>query len=282
MGRVPATLRRDRLEVRLAFLGLLASLSLRAADPAPLLTRAHAHNDYEHKRPLLDALDQGFCSVEADVFLVKGSLWVAHSELGLRPERQLTNLYLDPLLARVRERGGSVYATKAPFYLLIDVKTDGPGVYANLQALLPRYREMFTHFHDGKAEPGPITVVLSGDRPAALVAADPDRYCAVDGKLPDLEANGGATPASTVPWISEDWSGLFRWRGVGPIPPADHARLVELVTKAHAQGRQIRFWGSPDREAIWAEEDKAGVDWINTDRLADLRRYFLAKPSGQK
>ena len=30
----------------------------------------HAHNDYLHSRPLLDALDQGFDSVEADVFLV--------------------------------------------------------------------------------------------------------------------------------------------------------------------------------------------------------------------
>lgn len=32
------------------------------------LERAHAHNDYEHDRPLFDALDSGFKSVEADVF----------------------------------------------------------------------------------------------------------------------------------------------------------------------------------------------------------------------
>ena len=31
------------------------------------LARAHAHNDYEHPRPLRDALDHGFTSVEADV-----------------------------------------------------------------------------------------------------------------------------------------------------------------------------------------------------------------------
>ena len=44
----------------------LVSLPLLAADPA-LLIHAHAHNDYEHARPLLDALDHGFCGVEADV-----------------------------------------------------------------------------------------------------------------------------------------------------------------------------------------------------------------------
>jgi len=31
------------------------------------LARAHAHNDYLHPRPMLDALDAGFTSVEADI-----------------------------------------------------------------------------------------------------------------------------------------------------------------------------------------------------------------------
>ena len=34
-----------------------------------------------------DALDHGFCSVEADVFLVKDQLLVGHSSIDLRPER---------------------------------------------------------------------------------------------------------------------------------------------------------------------------------------------------
>ena len=49
-----------------------------AQEPVVPLLRAHAHNDYEHERPLLDALDHGFASVEADVWLVDGQLLVAH------------------------------------------------------------------------------------------------------------------------------------------------------------------------------------------------------------
>jgi hypothetical protein len=37
------------------------------------LERAHAHNDYEHERPLFDALDHNFKSVEADIWLVNGN-----------------------------------------------------------------------------------------------------------------------------------------------------------------------------------------------------------------
>src|SRR4051812_48114397 len=73
------------------------------------LIHAHAHNDYEHPRPLLDALDCGFCSVEADVFLVGDKLFVGHSWYELRPERTLVSLYLDPLKKRIAENGGRVF-----------------------------------------------------------------------------------------------------------------------------------------------------------------------------
>ncbi len=42
-------------------------VSLVPAKPVKALVRAHAHNDYRHRRPLLDALDHGFMSVKADV-----------------------------------------------------------------------------------------------------------------------------------------------------------------------------------------------------------------------
>src|SRR5215475_7710089 len=79
------------------------------AQPTPLV-RVHAHNDYEHKRPLFDALDHGFCSVEADIYLVDGALLVAHDRDQVKPERTLQALYLDPLRERVKTNGGRVYA----------------------------------------------------------------------------------------------------------------------------------------------------------------------------
>ena len=64
------------------------------------LPQAHAHNDYEHARPLFDALDHGFCSIEADIWLVDDQLLVAHDFDKVSPERTLQGLYLDPLLER--------------------------------------------------------------------------------------------------------------------------------------------------------------------------------------
>src|SRR2546421_12875443 len=96
---------------------LLSPASAAPATPRPLV-HAHAHNDYEHARPLLDALDHGFCSIEADVWLVDGNLLVAHDRDKVKPDRTLRALYLDPLRERVRRNGGGRYPAGPPAILL--------------------------------------------------------------------------------------------------------------------------------------------------------------------
>jgi hypothetical protein len=116
-----------RRSIPLSFLIILSgclSVAFAADAPPQPLPSAHAHNDYLHKRPLLDALEHGFCSVEADVFLVRGDLLVAHTALDIRAERTLQALYLDPLRARARANGGRVYPHGPTITLLVDFKVD--------------------------------------------------------------------------------------------------------------------------------------------------------------
>src|SRR5579859_5857884 len=116
-------------------LGMLIFAAAAEAQVIPL-TRVHAHNDYEHKRPLFDALDHGFCSIEADIYLVDGLLLVAHDRSQVRPERTLQALYLDPLRERVKKNGGRVYPNGPEVTLLIDLKSDWPQIYPALRKVL--------------------------------------------------------------------------------------------------------------------------------------------------
>ncbi|MFB6819953.1 phosphatidylinositol-specific phospholipase C/glycerophosphodiester phosphodiesterase family protein [Streptomyces sp. NPDC056347] len=258
-----------------------AAASRPAPGPRPrALRRAHAHNDYLHPRPLYDALDHGFTSVEADIFLVDGELLVAHEDTGLDPARTLAALYLDPLRARVRAHHGTVHpGYHEPVQLLIDIKTDGAAAYRALDRQLQRYRTMLTSYHHGRVRPGAVTPVVSGDRTARIpMEAQRTRYAFYDGRPEDL---GTPAPASFAPLISTSWSDVFDWQGAGPIPAAERARLRALVTRAHREGRRIRFWATPDtsgpeREAVWAELLAAGVDHLNTDDLAGLERFLRA------
>ena len=84
------------------------------------------------------------------------------------------------------------------------------------------------------------------------------------------------TPAHLVPWVSDSWKTHFQWTGDGPMPAEERATMRDLVDKAHKRGRLLRFWGTPDNPAVWAEERDAGVDLINTDKLAELQAFLLA------
>ncbi|CAM5604093.1 Glycerophosphodiester phosphodiesterase OS=Streptomyces alboniger OX=132473 GN=CP975_03725 PE=4 SV=1 [Streptomyces alboniger] len=248
--------------------------------PRPL-PQAHAHNDYEHTRPLLDALDHRFTSVEADIHLVDGQLLVAHDPVDLDPSRTLESLYLEPLAARVRAHHGSVYrGYHRPFQLLVDIKTEGASTYAELHRHLRPYRRLFTSYTHGKVRPSAITAVVSGDRAArGPMAAQQVRHAFYDGRLADLKT---PAPASLIPLISDNWSLNFTWQGTGPIPPAERDKLRGIVFAAHARGQRVRFWATPDlpgprRDAVWGELLAAGVDHLNTDDLAGLEAFLDAR-----
>ncbi|MFD6920604.1 phosphatidylinositol-specific phospholipase C/glycerophosphodiester phosphodiesterase family protein [Streptomyces sp. NPDC059944] len=254
-----------------------------AADAEPRtrpLWRAHAHNDYDHPRPLLDALDHRFGSVEADIYLVGDQLLVAHDPVDLDPTRTLESLYLAPLAARVRAQHGSVYrGHRAPLQLLVDIKTEGSSTYRELDRHLRRYRHLFTTYAHGRVRPGPVTAVISGDRAArAPMEAQTVRHAFYDGRLTDL---GSAAPASFVPLISDNWTLNFSWLGEGPFPDAERAKLRTIMSTAHLHRQKVRFWATPDvagpaRDALWRELLAADVDYLNTDDLGGLQEFLDA------
>lgn len=251
--------------------GAMAWLPAAGAELVKPLLQAHAHNDYEHERPLLDALAHGFCSVEADIWLVDGQLLVAHNRREVKPERTLQKLYLDPLQERARQHGGRVYPQGPTVTLMIDVKSEAEATYAVLRKVLERYTNLLTRFTPTSTVPGAVMVVLSGNRATNKVALEAERYVALDGRLADLE--GHASP-HLMPLISDNWTLHFRWRGVGEMPAEERQKLRHWVRQAHQQGRRIRFWATPERTEMWIELREAGVDLLNTDDLSGMRAFL--------
>ena len=242
--------------------------------PRPLEV-AHAHNDYEHARPLHDALDHGFCSIEADVYLVDGKLLVAHDRKDVRPERTLEALYLDPLQARVQANGGRVYRNGPTITLLVDIKSEARPTYAALEHVLARYGDFLTSFGREQSTPRAVTVIVSGNRAPADVEQRVVRYSALDGRSTDLDA---AAPATLYPWISDNWTKLSTWRGEGELPANDRAKLRDWVSRAHTRGRKIRLWNTPETPEAWQVLRDSGVDIIGTDNLGRLRDFLTKNP----
>ena len=255
---------------------LLSQTALSQAEVVPL-SAAHAHNDYRHNPPLLKALEHGFTSVEADVFLVGDKLCVAHDSHEIKPERTLRSLYLDPLRKRAKKHKGHIYPCPVRFVLLIDFKSAAEPTYRRLHEILAGYDDLVTSFGPEGRRDKAVLVVISGNRPLELMKSQKLRYAGYDGRLTDLHSE---MPAELMPLVSDNWGRHFTWRGVGPMPADERQKLKDIVQAAHEKGRLVRLWATPDqrspaRQALWRELHTAGVDLINTDDLAGLQAFLL-------
>ncbi len=257
---------------------LLAILSLKPLIQIPVQggVGAHSHNDYEQPRPLLDALESGFGSIEADVYLVGGRLLIGHTVGSLKPERTLESVYLDPLRAWFKSLPDSNKRSN-PLQLMVDVKTEANATWIALHSVLTNYSDILTRFETTNTINRAVVVVISGNRSIELMQQQNPRFAAYDGRLEDLITHS-AWPPSFMPMVSGSWSSFFKWRGLGNFPEADQKHLRESVLTAHKQGRTLRFWGAPDGPNTWRVLAAAGVDWINTDRIVPVADFLRTQP----
>ncbi len=239
---------------------------------------AHSHNDYEHERPLLDALDCHFKSIEADIYSIGDSLYVSHNEEDIKPGRTLRKMYLDPLKKKVKENNGSVYGSGEEIILFIDIKDDAKRTYTLLDKILEDYQPMLTVFQNGKKKKGSIMVVVSGNRPFDLMKAQKIRFAGYDGRLPDLDKD---ILPNLMPVVSNSWGEYFTWNGTGEMDAAEKTKLKEFADRARNEGYILRFWGTPNKTpeqklATWKILREAGVGLIGADDLKGLQQFFIS------
>ncbi|MDX1952018.1 MAG: phosphatidylinositol-specific phospholipase C/glycerophosphodiester phosphodiesterase family protein [Verrucomicrobiota bacterium] len=238
------------------------ALSTSFGEPA-----GHSHNDYRQEIPLWTALTNDFKSIEADVFLRKDKLLVAHDAIELCERKELTTLYLEPLKQYFSTRkfnGNSLI-------LLIDVKSEALSSYRQIEETLKPYESILTKFAGEKVLTNHVTVLISGNRAINKMERQRNRLAALDGRLSNLEEGSSAI---LYPLISQSWGSCFKWNGEGAMPEHEKKRLRQLVQKAHQNRQMIRFWGSPDVPECWKELKAAGADLINTDRVLELARFL--------
>jgi hypothetical protein len=240
---------------------------------------AHSHNDYEHTRPLFDALDCHFKSIEADIYSVGDSLFVAHDFNQIKSGRTLRSLYLDPLKKRIGENNGSVYGNGEETILLVDIKDDAMRTYQLLDKILNNYSDILTSFENGVKKKGSVMVVISGNRSFEYMQSQPIRYAGYDGRLENFDS--GISP-ELMPMISDNWTKYFSWDGTGRIPSDQKILLQTYANKAAANGYILRFWGTPNRGheqrvAVWTELMDAGVGLIGADNLKELEEFLAER-----
>jgi glycerophosphoryl diester phosphodiesterase len=164
-------------------------------------------------------------------------------------------LYLDPLRERIKQNGRLVYRNGPEITLLIDLKTDWRTTYPVLRGVLKEYAEIFSTFRDGKKETNAVLAILSGDRSVEMFAGEAVRFAGYDGQLSDLDST---EPADLIPWISADWGGNFKWRGIAELPEDEKSKL-EAWSAGHARDVVCDSWVRPTNPFSEGHEPMASI-----------------------
>ena len=218
---------------------------------------AYAHNDYENRRPLMEAIHAGYSGAEVDYYLVGGRLLVGHDAATLQRQRTLESLYLDPLRQLLASRN-SICPPPRPFLLNIEAKQRNPAAADSLMSLLTRYADV--------VGPGmPVRVVLVGWVPRS----DSPSSLSVHYRVTSIEKIDQVPSDPRVVLISVRYRDLFRWDGRGDPDDGFRSLLADLVGRAHTvPDRRLRIYEVPYRESVYRSLLEGGVDLIGVKDLA--------------
>jgi len=255
----------------------------------------HSHNDYWRAVPFYSALSVGAISVEADVWLYNSTLHVGHEPAALTNARTFDSLYIHPILDTIRRQNpntsftgagvgrNGVYDTSGgqTLYLFVDVKTDGATTWPYVvKALQPLRSANYLTKWDGKTiQPGPVTVIGTGNTPLNQVQGVAPRDFFFDGPLATLNSTNITSDVSPI--ASTDFLLQFGAVRNETFSAAQLATLEQQVAVAHSRGIQVRYWDQPGwpigtRNAIWRTLWGAGVDLLNVDDLEGAANFWQA------
>lgn len=231
--------------------------------------QAHSHNDYEHPKAFWDAYNQQYGSIEADVILRNDTLFTAHDVAGISKERTFSKLYLNPIVAQVSKNNGKIYANlNYDLQLLIDLKTPAKETLAALVKLLDPHADILQ-------PKGTVRIVISGNTPSPTEFDKYPSYIFFDGR-PDVEYT--SAQLERVALISQSFDKYSNWNGEGELGKTQKKRIINEVNKFHDLHKKFRFWGTPDNVNAWKKMMSFNVDYLNTDKVAELADYLRNAP----
>ena len=235
--------------------------------PAERKVLIHSHNDYAQKRPFWGAYEAGADSIEADIHLVNGDLFVAHDLNKVSVTNTLRRLYLEPIRMVFQKNGGQARADGKPLQLLVDLKNGKPALDRLVELI---EKEGFRQYFDIGKNPSAVRLVISGDLSKVGDFLDYPNFVFFDvpfrKDLPDNQYK-------RIPLISQYARIYTRWRK-GAMAEEDKAKIRAAAAEARAKGCRFRLWGFPDHAEAWQLTLELGLDYINTDHPADAAAFL--------
>ena len=181
--------------------------------------------------PFINAYNEHFGSIEADIFLIKGKILVGHNIQELSNDRSIENLYLTPL-ASLKHKNRSLQ-------ILIDIKSDAISTLDSLISVLKKYPTLINN--------PSIRFVISGNRPAENLYKNYPSFIMFDGRIGKEYA---AEELNKIALLSEDFGKFTMWKKTWPIINEDREKIVAAIFK-HYETRGFKLSTEEERIQLY-------------------------------
>jgi len=223
-----------------------------------------AHNDYVHPIPFFSSYFEQVGFIEADIFLQKNNLMVAHTISEIDEDKTLEELYLKPLQKKIIQNKGFVYPShEKSLTLMIDLKTEGVPTLNILIKKLKKYPQLISC--------PTLSIVISGSVPDPSQWKNYPSFIYFDGR-PGISYS--KEQLDRIQLISTNFKDHTQWNGKGVLIKTDREKITTLIQEVHTKGKRIRFWGAPDFDNAWMIFMGLKVDILGTDHVASLATYL--------
>ena len=257
----------------------------------------HSHNDYLRTHPLIDALEIGCISVEADVWQqddMKNDLRVGHTEDSLSDDRTLKGMYVQPIVQRLQAVNAARQSSQAlnvpwngiflanksqTLVLLIDFKTGGDKTWSTLMAALDPLRDggwlSYWDIEKRHFQQGAITMVASGN--STLDDVMKTRFS--DRGIVRRDIFLDAPLANLYASNEYDTTNSF-YASTNYAKSSKSVTVEDQIATANRLHLKSRYWNAPNGEgnpkvtALWKELLKDDVGIFNVDHLANFKRWW--------
>ena len=272
---------------------------LHNALPVPV----HSHNDYWRTIPLHEALASGCISIEADVHLQHGDLYIGHRKAGGK-DQTLRGMYLEPLQRMLDSQNKNTkegpwkgifnQAPQQTLVLLVDLKTAGEPTLTELDIQLQNLREhdYLTYWNGTGRVMRPLTIVGTGNTPFQSILAfnNTHRDIFMDAPLHLLSMTDDwfGSPPFYVYNASNSYYASTRFRDAQLYPlrqnetawdsstPMRKDMASSQLEQAMERGLISRYWDTPShppnlQEIVWRVLVDLKVGVLNMDHMGTVR-----------
>jgi hypothetical protein len=251
----------------------------------PILPCAHSHNDYLQKRPLLDAVELGFGSIEIDICLNQhNELKVAHIPWFLGRKKNIEELYFEPI-AKMIENKDSIfrYSNQFPLHLLIDFKNNADSTYTYLKVVFVKYASYITQYKNGQViHQAPLVIHITGNKPWKAMMLDTILYARMDGPLILADTSSQFIGLESVEpeyiklmgRAAAPYSRLKVFKKGYKNKSFFYYQVRANLKTYQEQMITTRYYAVPNRKKHWAMLLDCGVSWINVDKLKKFAQFY--------